>query len=169
MSQVLDEARVEMDQLVSNMKTVILSTVSSEGTPNSSYAPSIKNDKGDYFIYISSLSKHTSNLLNGSTLSMMIIDDESDSENIFARRRLTMDATPSLVDRGTDQWQEIIDMMEEQLGETIAYLKDLTDFHMFKLEPGSGLFVHGFGKAFKLSGGEFDKIEHINDTGHTKD
>ena len=168
MNQALIDAKKEMDDLISNMKTVILGTVSKEGEPNSSYAPSIIDSNGNYFIYISNLSKHTLNLLDTPSLSIMIIDDESKTDNIFARRRLTMNASSVIVDRHSDKWNEVIAVMEDRLGETISFLKDMTDFHMFKLKPQDGLLVHGFAKAFKLSAKDFSLI-HLNDQGHTKE
>ena len=168
MNQALIDAKKEMDDLISNMKTVILGTVSKEGEPNSSYAPSIIDSNGNYFIYISNLSKHTLNLLDTPSLSIMIIDDESKTDNIFARRRLTMNASSVIVDRNSDKWNEVIAVMEDRLGETISFLKDMTDFHMFELKPQDGLLVHGFGKAFKLADKDFS-LKHLNDKGHTKD
>ena len=79
---------------------------------------------------------------------MMIIEDESKAENIFGRKRFTMDAVASKVDRDSDEWINAINMMEDKFGETIKVLKDMTDFYMFKIRPNKGLLVHGFARAF---------------------
>ncbi len=164
----LIEAVKKKDKMVRGMKTVILSTVSKLGKPNSSYAPSVVSSEGDFYIYISSLSRHTSNLLENSELSMMIIEDESRSENIFGRKRFTMDAISNKVERGSDEWLNVISMMENKFGETITYLKDMTDFYMFKLQPNKGLLVHGFARAFDFYGEGLSEVRYLNEKGHTQ-
>ena len=164
----LIEAKEKKDEMISNMNTVILSTISSAGEPNSSYAPSIVNAKGDFYIYISSLSKHTSNLLVNSSLSMMIIEDESKAENIFGRKRFTMDAVSCKVDRDSDEWINAINMMESKFGDTIKVLKDMTDFYMFRLRPNKGLLVHGFARAFHFYGEGLSEVRYLNEKGHTQ-
>ena len=87
MNNILVEAKNEKDLLLSQMNTIILSTIDKHGLPNASYAPSIvDDDKSTFFIYISKLSKHTRNLLHNNKVSLMIIEDESKSEKIFGSR-----------------------------------------------------------------------------------
>ena len=164
----LIEAKEKKNEMISNMKTIILSTISKGGDPNSSYAPSVVDSKGNFYIYISSLSKHTSNLVANSRLSMMIIEDESKAENIFGRKRFTMDAVASKVDRDSDEWINAINMMEDKFGETIKVLKDMTDFYMFKIRPNKGLLVHGFARAFHFYGDGLSEVRYLNEKGHTQ-
>ena len=79
----LIEAKEKKNEMISGMSSIILSTISKHGEPNSSYAPSVVDSDVNFYIYISSLSKHTSNLEVNSKLSLMIIEDESKAENIF--------------------------------------------------------------------------------------
>lgn len=168
MDSLLIEAKEKKDKIISEMNTIILSTISKNDNPNSSYAPSVVDSKGNFYIYISSLSKHTSNLISNSKLSIMIIEDESKSENIFGRKRFTMDAIASKIDRDSDTWCDIINLMENKFGETIKVLKDMTDFHMFKLAPKKGLLVHGFARAFHFSGERLADVRYLNEKGHTQ-
>ena len=167
MDDVLKEAIKEKNILVDDMQSIILSTTDKNGSPNSSYAPSAIDDNHNYYIYISRLSKHTNNLLNNSPVSMMIINDESKTEHIFGRKRLTMNAVSTEIKRDTEEWNNKMDLMEKKFGESITYLKNLTDFHLFKLDPQDGLLVHGFARAFKLSGSNLDEIKYLNDKGHS--
>tara|TARA_B100000214_G_C23914558_1_gene603020 strand:- start:96 stop:617 length:522 start_codon:yes stop_codon:yes gene_type:complete len=167
--KLLLEAREERDILLSKMKSVILSTVCNSGYPNSSYAPCLYCfETNRFFIYISSLSKHTKNLLNNPCLSLMVIEDESESENLFVRKRYTLDASSLVVERNSSKWNNIMTSMEKKFGETIVFLKDLTDFSMFELVPSKSLLVYGFGKAFKFSEHNFEHAKHLNEKGHTK-
>lgn len=168
MDEILKTAIEEKDKLINNMQTIMMSTIDSEGKPNSSYAPSVIDSCGNYYVYISKLSKHTLNMLNNPNVSMMIIEDESKTENVFGRKRFTMDSDVKVIDRDSEEWKEVILLMENKFGETMTYLKDLTDFYLFKLKPESGLLVHGFARAFKFVGDGLNEIQYLNDKGHNK-
>ena len=86
------KAQEAKNKLFDDMQTITLSTLSKNNEPNSSYAPSIVDSDGNFYIYISSLSKHTLNLIDNPKLSAMIIEDESKAENIFGRKRFTISA-----------------------------------------------------------------------------
>tara|TARA_Y100001935_G_scaffold213733_1_gene184612 strand:+ start:453 stop:968 length:516 start_codon:yes stop_codon:yes gene_type:complete len=162
------EAKEKKNEMISSMSSIILSTISKQGEPNSSYAPSVVDCDGNFYIYISSLSKHTSNLEVNSKLSLMIIEDESKAENIFGRKRFTMDADSHIIERDSSEWRSAIDMMEQKFGDTVKFLKDMTDFHMFKIIPFSGLLVHGFARAFNFYGEGLSEIRYLNEKGHTQ-
>ena len=168
MNDILKEAESEKNILLENMNTVIISTVNSENIPNASYAPAAVDSDNNFFIYISNLSKHSHNLRQSSQASIMIIEDEIDSENIFGRKRLTLDISVSLIERESDNWSANIKLLEDKFGETLTYLKKLTDFNLFKLSPINGLLVYGFGKAFKFSDSKLTPPMHINEVGHSK-
>ncbi len=168
MDEILKEAYLEKDSLIQNMQTVVLSTKCDDGIPNASYAPSALDSDGFYYIYISKLSKHANNLLNSKNLSVMIIEDESKSKNLFARKRLTMNCKSSEIKRDSKNWNNKILLLENKFGESITFLKKLTDFHLFKIEPKDGLLVYDFGRAFRFKGRKLDEIIFLNDKGHTK-
>ena len=168
MNDISSEAILEKNNLLSNMKSIMLSTVDKDNLPNASYAPSVIDDDGNFFIYISKLSKHTRNLLQKNEVSIMIIEDESHSDNLFARKRFTIKAESINIERDSDEWIEKIDLMENKFGESISYLRNLTDFFMFKLTPASGLLVYGFARAFHFTGAKLDEIVYLNDKGHTQ-
>ena len=168
MDDIVKQADIEKNKILDNMQTVILSTLDKKNVPNSSYAPAVKDDDNNFYIYISELSKHTNNLLNNPLVSIMIIEDEHGSENIFGRKRFTMDAKAQLVTRDTNDWEDKINMMELKFGESIAYLKNLTDFHLFKITPHAGLLVHGFARAFRYQGKGLNEIVYLNEKGHSE-
>ena len=168
MDKILIEALKEKDKLVKAMNTIILSTNDNNGIPNSSYAPSCIDQNGNFYVYISELSKHTQNLLHDNKVSLMIIEDESQCENIFARKRFTMNAESSHLERESNVWNEKIKLFEEKFTEQMSFLKTLTDFHLFKITPYDGLLIHGFARAFRLTGAGLKQINYLNDKGHKK-
>tara|TARA_Y100001970_G_scaffold39013_1_gene48014 strand:- start:2967 stop:3476 length:510 start_codon:yes stop_codon:yes gene_type:complete len=168
MDEILKEAYLQKDNLIKNMNTVILSTKCDDAIPNASYAPSVLDSDGFYYIYISRLSKHANNLLNNKNLSVMIIEDESKSKNLFARKRLTMNCDSNEIIRDSENWNDKMSLLEDKFGEAISYLKKLTDFHLFQIEPKDGLLVYDFARAFRFKGRQLDEIFFLNDKGHTK-
>ena len=162
----MNEVLNEKEKLINNSKTAILATSDNKGIPNSSYCPIYIDEDSNYYIYISELSKHTINISSNPIISLMIIEDESHSENIFARKRFTIDGECSKINRDTKIWNQKIEKMEAKFGETFSYLKSMKDFHLFKIVPQNGLLVYGFGKAFKITGSKLDCVMHINDKGH---
>ena len=167
MDDITKEALSEKDKLMTSMKTIIISTINDDSIPNSSYAPAAIDEDGYFYIYISKLSQHTRNLLKNSMASLMIIEDESKSENIFARKRFTINASAEVIERESSLWFEKIQILESKFGESLTFLKKLTDFHLFKIEPKNGLLVYGFARAFKFKNKKLDQIVHMNDQGHT--
>ena len=168
MDEILNKALKEKEKIINSMDTVILSTNDNQGIPNCSYAPTCIDDDGNFYIYISELSKHTQNLLCNDHVSLMIIEDESKAENIFARKRFTMDGKSKEIIRDSDEWNDKMSLLESKFKEQIGFLKNLTDFHLFKLTPHEGLLVHGFARAFRLVGKGLNKIKYLNDKGHTE-
>ena len=121
------------------------------------------------YIYISDLSRHTKNLIDTCKVSIMFIEDESMADNIFARKRLTINVDAELIERKTEKWYEKINFLEDNFGETIKYLKEMNDFHLFRLIPKDALLVYGFGKAFRFTGKKLNQLKHLNDEGHKRE
>jgi heme iron utilization protein len=143
------EIQAEMDELVSGLMTVILSTVDVNGMPNASYTPYVAH-AGAYFILVSGLAKHTSNLLQTGRCHALFIADEKGTVNPFARKRLSYACLVSEVDREDPRSDVILDEMAERFGPTIQMLRSLPDFRLMKLQPGEGTFVRGFGQAIPI-------------------
>ena len=122
MDKILSNAMEEKKKIISEMDSIILSTVDLDGNPNSSYAPTAIDKDGNFYIYISKLSKHTQNLLDNDKVSFMIIEDECKAENLFARRRLTINSKSEEIIRDTLDWNQKIDLLEKQNRELKKYL-----------------------------------------------
>jgi len=150
----------EFNEFLLQLKTLMLATTNAKGEPESSYAPFVKRDNC-YFIYVSELASHTSNLLEQGKASVMFIESEETASNLFARRRATLPVTVEPIERNSPLWEEVMATMEETFGETIQMIKPLTDFHLLALTPQSATYVKGFGKAFVLEGEELSEITHL--------
>ncbi|EPN4997832.1 TPA: heme utilization protein HutZ [Vibrio alginolyticus] len=156
----------EIKEFRQERRTLQLATVDAEGRPNVSYAPYVQNQEG-YFVLISKIARHARNLLENPNVSLMMIEDEESSKQLFARKRLTFDAVADVVERDTEMWQQVVEQMKERFGEIIDGLSQLEDFVLFNLKPESGLFVKGFGQAYQVSGDDLVDFVHLQE-GHKK-
>ena len=150
-------------ELVAKMRTIQLATVGPDATPLASYAPFVQLD-GAFFVYLSRLAQHAQNLRATPLLSAMLIRDEADCEEIFARPRLSFDCTVTEHARDSAEFARALDCFVAQFGETArvvrarvvnpkwiaGVMRELTDFTLFRLHPNSARLVSGFARAVDL-------------------
>ena len=97
--------------LLGKQKSLLLSTLKEEQNtlkPYSSYAPFICHTQDDaFYVLLSDLSDHSQHLQDNPSASVLIIEDEMNSEQIFARVRVQYQVdscllytSPSPRDRG---------------------------------------------------------------------
>ncbi len=166
MSEEFESARIEMDLLIESVRSAILASVDGKGVPLSSYAPVYVDQNRNFYVYISSMAKHSSQIRRAEKASVMLIEDESVAQHLFARKRLTVDCRAEVVDRDAADWLDIIGMMESRHGETMSALKGLVDFDLFRLIPNEGRLVLGFGKAYRVFGDSLQEIDYVGGGGH---
>ena len=147
--QALIEILDELKNLIAGQNSIILASLNKDNTPLSSYAPFIWHEKS-FYIFISSLSSHTENLQNN-VISAMLIEDEGNSNQIYARTRAVFQCNAEKI-LDDEQKLKILDVMKDQHGEIIDTLRSLSDFYLFQLSPKSGRFIKGFGQAYQIDG-----------------
>lgn len=155
----------EIEEFKAQRSTLQLATQDADGVPNASYAPFALADDG-FYILVSELARHGTNLQVSDKLSVMLIEDESESKSVFARKRLTFDATAEVVARDSDTFTKGVAALSIRFGDMIDNLAALKDFNLFKLNPHHGLYVKGFGQAFSLSGAELLDVDWKRDGHH---
>jgi putative heme iron utilization protein len=148
----------EIAEFRQQQKTLILATRSSDHSetvqPLASYAPFIEDADGNFYLFLSGLAQHSANITSHkdehSQLSVLLIEDEQSSRNLFARKRLTYSCTVTVWPRTHPKWQTTIDKLQERFGKTIEVLSSLGDFNLYCLMPTEGNYVRGFGQAYEL-------------------
>jgi putative heme iron utilization protein len=154
----------KVKELIDRTKSVILASVDAEGVPNSSYAPFVQIDNTLY-ILVSFMAKHTKNLADGRKTSVMLIEDESATKQIYARERLTIEATPSQIERDSDTWNTVVAKLKETHGKVVDVIAEMQDFILIALKPVKGSYVNGFGSAYFVDE-NLEILEHRNDVNH---
>lgn len=157
----------EFKSFIGSFETVILATTDASLHPESSYAPVLQYNNR-FYIYVSELSNHTQNLMDMPKASLLFIEPEQEAKHLFARKRATLKAVSTHIERDTEQWHEMLDLMENKFGEIIQMLKPLEDFHLFEFTTQGAGYVRGFAQAYRLEGEDLSNVTHINDRGHGK-
>jgi len=158
----LTKTKTEYLNFLKKYRSLQLSTIGKNGRPESSYAPFVADQNNQFYIYISALARHTKNLLHDSRAGIMLIEPEEQAENIFARKRLIFDCDAEIMVRESQDWMRIMSLFDDFASDLMQTLRMLTDFQLIRLKPNSGLFVKGFGKAYKISGEKMDQLSHVN-------
>lgn len=155
-----------LQDYLKEFESVVLSTIDTNNLPFTSYAPFIKVDN-KYYVYISSMARHSRNLEINTKASLFFIEDESSVNNIFARKRVVIQCDSKKLPRDTKEFDTLINLFEEKHGKTVSMLKTMNDFAFFEFEAFGGEAVFGFGEAYDLGGENFDEyIERKNAKGH---
>ena len=114
-----------------------------------------------FYIYASILSAHVRLLRRQDTARFMVIADESQSQNIWARHRMKFIASVAEIDRNDPEFPDICDAIGVAHGPVMALIRQFSDFHLFQITPQSGILVTGFGAAFSLEGEGLAVIEKL--------
>ncbi len=144
--------------LINSVRTVVLGTVSAENMPNVSYAPFIMDEAKNIYIFVSKLSIHTDNLQANPKASVMLVEDEAKSKQIFARRRLTYSCNAIAIDKNSTECKHIANQFEKRFGNIVYMFRSLPDFNIIKFTPYEGIFIMDFGSAYKIKS---DDLNHL--------
>ena len=151
----------ECESLVARCRSLMLATVDAHGEPWVSYAPFVRGSSREFYVFVSELARHTPNLRKHPTATVLIIEDEAESAQIFARRRVTFECDVDIIARNQADWDLIVDQFQETFGELIATLRSLADFSLVRFAPRTAVFVKGFGQAYRLQGTHLDQAVHL--------
>lgn len=157
-------ARVCEDLLAKTL-SLQLATLGEDGYPHCGYTPYVMQQQAGsgarrFYIFVSELALHTRDLMREPRASILLIEDEADAKQIFARTRLYYECDVEELSREHPNYTSILDSYEERQGKMVSLLRQLPDFRLMQLSPVSGQFVMGFGKAFKLTGPGLNEFEH---------
>ncbi|NWL88734.1 MULTISPECIES: HugZ family protein [unclassified Paenibacillus] len=161
---VLDIASIKNQYLEfsNSLKTVMMSTIDEQGKPFVSYAPFVKHN-GKLYVYLSRVANHYDHLENNPLVDVMLIEDEGNTANLFARQRARFECTTQNV--GNDGYEEVFELFSETFNKKMFGMLRTLDFSLFEITPRNGRYVVGFGLAFDidLMG---DRFEHVARDGH---
>lgn len=142
--------------LFHNCQTLSLATLDANGAPSASLTPFLYHDNC-FWIFVSSLSRHTQHLLENPKASILIREETTPTNPFIVKRAsIHCDVTEEMENKDA-----VLDLMAAKLGETVGLLRQLGDFHLIKLSPTSGQYIAGFGQAFDINMDQLS-LTHIN-------
>lgn len=144
-------------EFINSFKSTILSTIDKDNNPFTSYAPYIKKNN-KYYVYISSIAKHSKNLDSNPFVSLFFIEDEISCENIFGRKRVVLQCNVKKLSRQIDTFDDLIKEFELRHGATMNMLKAMKDFSIYEFTPFDGEAVFGFAQAYDVGGDNFNEL-----------
>ena len=161
MAEISQAVLDQLNELIQSIQSLQLATISKTQEPLASYSPFINID-GAFYILISSTVAHYDNILHSQKASIMLIEDESKSQNIYARRRVYYTCKAEVL---ADD-EELFAIFKDRHGEIIDSLTQFSDFHLVKLSPLEGNLILGFGQAYKIAADH--SLSHVKGKGHSK-
>lgn len=155
-----------LDALLTPFKSTVLGTQSSNGYPFSSYAP-FYYDGEVVYIFISDIATHAKNMKNIPKASAFFIEDENITENIFKRKRLSLQCDVVQISKADASYSSVMDAFVEKQGETLTMLMGMKDFNLYSLHPVYGEATFGFGEAYNIGGEKMNQlVPRISTRGH---
>ena len=147
-----------LNEFLEQIKSLTISSLDENGYPFSSYAPYVKyNNK--YYVYLSLMAKHSSNLTQNKIASIFFCEDEQDCKNIFAKKRVSIQCETLKLAQNTQNEEEILNEFKAKFSEEMVnMLKKMGDFYLFEFTPFYGEAVFGFGQAYNLGGENFEEF-----------
>lgn len=155
-----EQPAIACANLIAEMRSLQLSTVGVDGMPHCGYTPYLHRAPGNFYIFVSQLAAHTRHLLANGKVAIMIIADEQSTSQIFARTRVHYSCEATRIAPESPDYVSVLDDYQERHGKMAGLLRQLPDFLLFHLQPMSGQFVMGFGKAYTLTGDDLSVFEH---------
>lgn len=158
----VQRVRDEIADFRKRFDSLVLATLSPESAPEASTAPAIAGGDGEFYVFISALARHTANLRRDPRAGVLLVEPEGETENAFARRRLSYQCRAETIARDSPLFESVLARFGARFGDIVATLKSLPDFELVRLTPVAGTYVRGFGQAWRLGGPGMSDPEHIN-------
>jgi len=155
-----------LNELLEPFQTAVLGTLGSNDYPFSSYAP-FYYDGEVVYVFLSNIATHAQNMQAVPKASAFFIEDESTSENMFKRKRISLQCDVSIIARDDDDFEGIMQMFIAKQGSTLTMLLGMADFNLYALTPIYGEATFGFGEAYNIGGEKVNQlIPRTGSSGH---
>ena len=100
-------------------KNVYISSVDENTKPEISYSPCVVDAEKNVYVLVSELSKRTSSLVRGHSVSLMFIESEEKCEEMYVRTRLIFECSTQQIERKNEKWNQQIPIFLKKFGDII--------------------------------------------------
>ena len=154
-----------MKDFIAHIQTAVIGTLDKDHLPFSSYAPYIY-DTNRFYVYISDIATHAKNIQANPKASLFFIEDESKTDNLFARKRISLQCDSAKITRSSERFEEVLALFAQKFdAKMVETLKKMTDFNLFEFKVTYGEATFGFGKAYLIGGEQMNELVSRNVSG----
>ena len=147
-----------LESFIATRQSLVLATHDVQGECEVGVAPFVPVG-GAFAVLLSGLAPHTRHLEREPRAQMMLLEDEAETRQPYARLRMTVSCDATRLSREDARSDAIFALMQARFGSIVPLLRGLNDFHVFILAPRHGRFIAGFGKAYRLE--QLHVVEHL--------
>lgn len=151
-------AQNQLESFIATRQSLVLATHDAQGKCEMGVAPFVHVD-GAFAVLLSGLAPHTRQLEREPHAQLMLLEDEAETRQPYARLRMTVSCDVTRLARENERSDAILELMQARFGSIVPLLRGLNDFHVFIFAPNHGRFIAGFGKAYRLE--ELRVVEHL--------
>ena len=136
-------------RLIRSTRIAALSTVR-EGEPNlAMVAYAFAEDFSTFYIHVSKLGKHTTDMETDPRLSLLITETDDHRPDPQTLARVSIRGIAEVLPRSDPGYAQVKKIYLERFPEAEQFFS-LGDFNLWRIMPKGGRFVAGFGRAFNL-------------------
>ena len=146
-----------LSELLEPYQTTILGTLSDNDYPFSSYAP-FYYDGEVVYVFLSNIATHAQNMQTTPKASAFFIEDESITENMFRRKRISLQCNVNLISRDDSYFESVMEAFTQKQGSTLTMLMGMADFNLYALTPIYGEATFDFGEAYNIGGEKMNQL-----------
>lgn len=158
-----------MLDFIAQFQSTAIATLDEKGLPFSSYAPFVHHDHC-FYIFISDVAKHAQNLRKRPNASLLFIEDESKTEQIFARKRISLQCLSQMIKREEAKFEAVMAVFKTKFSaDMVSMLMRMQDFNLYELSTDYGEATFGFGEAYSIGGEHMEELlSRQGGSGHKK-
>ena len=144
-----EQSEQTLGRLIRQTRVAALGTLH-DGEPNlAMIAYSFSDDFSAFYIHVSKLGKHTTDMENDPRVSLLIAETDDGRADPQTLARVSLRGTAEILRRTDPAYAQVKQNYLERFPEA-EQLFSLGDFNLWKITPKGGRFVAGFGRAFNL-------------------
>ena len=144
-----EQSEQTLARLIRGTRIAALGTLH-DGEPNlAMVAYSFADDFSAFYIHVSRLGKHTTDMENDPRVSLLITEPDDHRPDPQTLARVSIRGMAEILPKTDPGYAQVKQNYLERFPEA-EQLFSLGDFNFWKITPKSGRFVAGFGRAFNL-------------------
>jgi heme iron utilization protein len=144
-----EQSERTLARLIRETRVATLGTLH-DGEPNlAMVAYSFDKDFSAFYIHVSKLGKHTTDMERDPRVSLLITETDDRRADPQTLARVSLHGTAEMLPRTASSYAQVKKSYLERFPEA-EQLFSLGDFNLWKITPKGGRFVAGFGRAFNI-------------------